>query len=102
MGLFGEGRHMSTVSALDSVEVVRIEAADFQKMLDSFPEIRDNLRGVARERAAQNLRKATAARDLPLDDFLTQGLMEAQSLLVLDLEKCTRCDQCVKACADAH
>ena len=39
---------------------------------------------------------------VPLDDFLSQGLMEAQSLLVLDLEKCTRCDECVRACADAH
>ena len=29
---------------------------------------------------------------MPLDSFLAQGLMEAQSLLVLDLEKCTRCD----------
>jgi len=28
--------------------------------------------------------------------------MNAQSLLVLDLEKCTRCDECTKACADSH
>jgi tyrosyl-tRNA synthetase len=40
-----------------------------------------------------------ATDSVELNDFLSQGLMEAQSLLVLDLEKCTRCDQCVRACA---
>ena len=33
---------------------------------------------------------------------LYQGLYLAQSLLVLDLERCTRCDECTKACADTH
>ena len=28
--------------------------------------------------------------------------MNAQSLLVLDLEKCTRCDECTRACSDSH
>src|SRR5262249_45967533 len=37
-----------------------------------------------------------------LGDFLGQGLANAQSLLVLDLEKCTRCDECTKACSDSH
>ncbi len=41
-------------------------------------------------------------RSVPLENFLAQGLMEAQSLLVLDLSKCTRCDACVTACADSH
>ena len=28
--------------------------------------------------------------------------MGAQSLLALDLERCTRCDECTKACSDTH
>jgi CRP-like cAMP-binding protein/Fe-S-cluster-containing dehydrogenase component len=102
MGLLGEGRRTATVTALDHVEVVRIAAEQFQHMIERFPDIRANLERVAQERREQNRSKSTSAASVPLENFLERGLMEAQSLLVLDLEKCTRCDSCVRACADAH
>jgi CRP-like cAMP-binding protein/NAD-dependent dihydropyrimidine dehydrogenase PreA subunit len=40
MGLLGAGRRTATCTALDHVEVVKIEAADFSAMLDQFPEVR--------------------------------------------------------------
>ena len=107
-GYFGEIALLSgvprsaTCTALDHVEVVRISAEDFQLMLDRFPDVREKLQAIARARIEENLRHNVQTANVPVDQFLAQGLMEAQSLLVLDLEKCTRCDQCVRACADAH
>ncbi len=92
----------ATCTALDHVEVVRISRDDFQLMLDKFPQVRASLEGVAHERIEENRQRFTQLANVPVDQFLAQGLMEAQSLLVLDLERCTRCDQCVHACADAH
>jgi Fe-S-cluster-containing hydrogenase component 2 len=34
--------------------------------------------------------------------YVEQGLYQGRSLLVLDLNKCTRCDECVRACIDQH
>jgi CRP-like cAMP-binding protein len=102
MGLLGGGVRTATCTALDHVDVVRITGEDFALMVARFPDIRASLAQVADERAEANLQRARSTAATPLDDFLTQGLMQAQSLLLLDLEKCTRCDQCVRACADAH
>jgi CRP-like cAMP-binding protein/Fe-S-cluster-containing dehydrogenase component len=102
MGLLGGGVRTASCTALDHVDVVRIKAEDFALMMQRFPEIRASLEAVARERAEMNRQRARSIEATPLNDFLGQGLMEAQSLLLLDLEKCTRCDQCVQACADAH
>jgi CRP-like cAMP-binding protein/Fe-S-cluster-containing hydrogenase component 2/ferredoxin len=102
MGLLGGGVRTATCTALDHVDVVKITGGDFHLMLSRFPEIRAGLEQVARERADMNRQRVAATAQVPIADFLNQGLMEAQSLLVLDLEKCTRCDQCVTACADAH
>ncbi len=102
MGLLGEGRRTATCTALDHVELVRIHADEFHQMMEQFPDVRQSLERAAYERAEQNRQRLATATSMPLDDFLTQGLMEAQSLLVMDLERCTRCDACVRACADAH
>ena len=107
-GYFGEIALLSgsprtaTCTALDHVEAVRISREDFELMLARFPDIRAGLGAIARERLEENRRRVTQGQNLPVDQFLANGLMEAQSLLVLDLERCTRCDQCVRACADAH
>jgi CRP-like cAMP-binding protein/Fe-S-cluster-containing hydrogenase component 2 len=102
IGLLREGLRTATVTALDHVELVRINGEDFQEMVQRFPEIRQGLETVAEERLEQNRSKVASASTVPLENFLEQGLMEAQSLLVIDLDKCTRCDNCVRACADAH
>ncbi len=102
IGLLGEGRRTATCTALDHVELVRIHADEFGQMMQQFPDVRHSLEALAFERTEQNRQRLVTATSMPLDNFLAQGLMEAQSLLVLDLERCTRCDACVRACADAH
>jgi CRP-like cAMP-binding protein/flavoprotein len=96
------GERTATCTALDHVEAVRIKAEDVHALLREFPDVQARLAGEAQRRLEEDAKRRQSLETLPLDDFLSQGLMEAQNLLVIDLERCTRCDQCVRACAEAH
>ena len=100
--LLDETVRTASCTALDHVEVVRISADDFSSMTRQFPGVRRKLEDVGHERVKMNKQSLALINSTPLDSFLKQGLMEAQSLLLLDLNACTRCDACVTACADAH
>ncbi len=96
------GQRTATCSALDHVDLIRIRGRDFIELLSQFPELKEPLLATALhllERDQQSQQRLAAASN---QDFLDQGLYLAQSLLVLDLERCTRCDECTKACADTH
>ncbi len=101
IGLLNDSPRNATCSALDVVDLVKIGRDDFQTMLDKFPIVRATLEQIASARV-----KADQAGKMPmalqLDEFIDQGLFEAQNLLLIDLDNCTRCDACVNACADAH
>ena len=98
----GSARRTATCSALDHVDLVRLSAEAFHEVLDQFPEVRRQVVELAVKRLEDDAETLRQIENLPLAEFLSQGLMNAQSLLVLDLEKCTRCDECTKACADTH
>jgi CRP-like cAMP-binding protein/Fe-S-cluster-containing hydrogenase component 2 len=102
IGLLGGIGRTATATALDHVEMVRISKEDFDRMVEQFPRVRRGLEKLAAERQQQKQERLEIVQSVPLDHFLSQGLMEAQSLLILDLDRCTRCDACVRACADAH
>ena len=98
--LFNQPRN-ATCTALDTVSLVKIGKEDFEQMLASFPKVKEMLTEVADTRIKANQKKKLP-RGLNLDEFLNQGLFEAQNLLIIDLDRCTRCDLCVRACAEAH
>ena len=101
IGLLRSIKRIATCTALDAVDVVKVPGSEFNLMLEKFPGVRAQLEPVAEARMAET-KGRTAPPGLGLDDFLNQGLFEAQNLLLIDLDNCTRCDACVQACAKAH
>jgi Fe-S-cluster-containing hydrogenase component 2/CRP-like cAMP-binding protein len=95
----------ATATALDSVELVEIPAAVFRDVLCRESRVKDRLVALAVSRLRQDDPTSPAPRPVPLavlPQFIEQGLYQAQNLLVIDLNSCTRCDECTRACTDAH
>ncbi|MBN9118120.1 MAG: cyclic nucleotide-binding domain-containing protein [Planctomycetes bacterium] len=90
---------VATVAALDPVEVVRVPGDVFHEMCRRFPAVHQALL----EDAARRLSETAAGGPAGvLSEYARQGLFQGQKLLALDLNSCTRCDECTKACADSH
>ena len=99
---FARGTRTATVSALDDVELVQVQGEDFYELAGRFASFKDRVIAKARDYYRKNAQNARSLDVESLDLATTNGLFHANSLLVLDLEKCTRCDECTKACADTH
>ena len=99
-------RRTATCTALDDVELIRIDKRAFRELLLQVPALKAIVLERARRLQSRSLAPASAAAPATnspiLREFTNQGLYNAQRLLVLDLEACTRCDECTKACADTH
>lgn len=84
-------------------ELVRIAAADFLDLLRAHPEVERRLW----KSAVANIKETGHTRKKPsraehIEFSLAKGLVQGNSILVMDLDVCTRCDDCVRGCASTH
>jgi Fe-S-cluster-containing hydrogenase component 2/CRP-like cAMP-binding protein len=97
-------RGTATVEAITRAYLLKIGRETVVATMEAFPVVRDRLRA-ERERVAARDHKMAAGRLAPPMDppqEVASKLMLASNLLLIDMNRCTRCDQCVRACAEAH
>jgi Fe-S-cluster-containing hydrogenase component 2 len=89
--------------ALEHVEMARISRADLEAVMASSPTAQRRLWQSAVKRLKQRgfaLKNPQASRQLQM--AMDTGLIHGESVLLIDLATCTRCDDCVRACAQTH
>jgi Fe-S-cluster-containing dehydrogenase component/CRP-like cAMP-binding protein len=89
------------------LELIKIHRDDFMKVLKSSAELSDRVKQIVETRgptlqadAGPRTEKGWSLRNLP--EFEELGLVQGQRLMVIDLDRCTRCGECVKACIAVH
>jgi Fe-S-cluster-containing hydrogenase component 2/CRP-like cAMP-binding protein len=85
---------------LDNFEVVRVPLAAFFAVTEHAGSIREATGAAAR--ALEGSMHQRLGQEQRLDEAVGLSLYNAQNALIIDLDRCTRCDECVRACADAH
>jgi len=91
------GVRSANCRALGHVELARLSRVDSLEMVRRFPLIRRRLI----EQSLGRLRSDNVTSPI-LTEYVQQGLYEGRSILVLDMDLCTRCDECTKGCIEQH
>lgn len=92
-----------TVTSVGHSELVRVTRSDLAALLKANTAVAQRLW----EAAVERIKETGYAQRHPekgelLDFGLERGLMQGNSMLVIDLDVCTRCDDCVRGCAETH
>jgi Fe-S-cluster-containing hydrogenase component 2 len=87
--------------------LVRIPKEAFEELIAAAPTIRTKMEQLIAVRKQSEQRIQVRADADNADGLLSGraeelGLIQGQKLMLIDLDRCTRCDECVQACVNTH
>lgn len=111
MALIDGGRRTATVRAAIKSEVIKLDGDAFRRLLERKPQLAEKFRTdmASRQRTNDFIEAKKDSFGGVVDmyssiaSFLVEnGIGEATDVLLIDEKLCVGCDNCEKACADAH
>ncbi|HLE25769.1 MAG TPA: cyclic nucleotide-binding domain-containing protein [Thermodesulfobacteriota bacterium] len=103
MALLEDERRTATVSAFTNVEVLQVLKEDFNMLLDADSKLAEGIRDIIIERKLRTLKvQKDPSKSERLQALVEKGIIQAESLLIIDLKTCIHCNNCVDACEDRH
>ncbi|AMV21060.1 cyclic nucleotide-binding domain-containing protein [Planctomyces sp. SH-PL14] len=87
------------------VELVRISGAVFRKLMRESRSLSKKMRESATRRLRESAKKEDSSAATAITsskEFQDLGLFQGSRLLLIDLDSCTRCGDCVNACIETH
>jgi Fe-S-cluster-containing hydrogenase component 2/CRP-like cAMP-binding protein len=92
------------VEALTNCNLLKLGRLPVEAIATNYPDFKNKLiwESARMRRRAEQVRLGHRLPPVDVPPDMAAKLMRATNLLVIDMERCTRCDQCVQACTASH
>ncbi len=92
-----------SVSSVEFAELIEIPTEALRQVWAESPAVRETLWQSVVDRLGEiGASRRDPGRSGFIQTALENGLVQGNSILMIDLDRCTRCDDCVRACAATH
>jgi len=101
MALLGGGHAWASAFTAGKCELIKIDPEGFAELCHDYPATERAMREVIALEQEQEQNVTAELSDL-LEKSGQLGVIQSDALLVMDLDRCIKCDNCVRACESLH